>query len=676
MKPEFLLIVSAFLLVFASRPVEAAEPGYQVVVDRAKAIQIPQATFAGVPLSKALESLEALSKQHDADGIGLAIEFPGASKEDPEVTITLRNLSLFRVLDFVTQSVGYDWTVRDGKVSVFKAVPSASQRFQFERALPADHFAAPSGGSRSRTRSEMLQQVSRSWQRPAVYSLEAPEQEFNTEAYDLIENTGFRSPRAAPLSTFSIDVDTASYANVRRFLDQGKLPPANAVRLEELINYFPYDYDGPPAKEAADPDRATIRDWAEHPFAVNVAVGPAPWSDGNSLVRIGLQGFEIDWEDRPPANLIFLLDVSGSMNSPDKLPLVVDSMRQLTERLDGRDRVAIVVYAGASGLVLPSTTANNQETIRHALEQLRAGGSTNAGEGIELAYAQARQNFIEDGANRVILCTDGDFNVGVTDRGQLIELVREHAGEGVFLTVLGFGGGNLKDSMLEELSNQGNGNYGYIDSKAEARKMFFREISGSLLTIAKDVKIQVEFNPAQVKAYRLIGYENRRLNDEDFNDDTVDAGELGAGHSVTALYEIVPPTSDASIPEVDDLKYQDYTIPEEIADELLTIKLRYKWPDSDESQLLETAVVAREGDFASMPDDFRFAAAVAGWGMLLRDSEFKGAADLDWVKATAESALSHDSGGFRSGFLELVDQSGPLLAARENASENNEKGKP
>ena len=471
---------------------------------------------------------------------------------------------------------------------------------------------------------------------------------FTREAYDHITENEFKNPVDHPLSTFSIDVDTASYANVRRFLNGGRLPPPDAVRVEELINYFPYDYAGPDS---------------ETPFAVHVDAASAPWKPEHRLVRIGLQGETVDLSERPDANLVFLIDVSGSMSSSNKLELVQRSMNLLVEQMEGRDRIAVVVYAGASGLALPSTTANNQETIKHAINNLQSGGSTNGGAGIELAYSVARQHFIEGGINRVILCTDGDFNVGTTDRGSLSRLIEEKAKTGVFFSVLGFGMGNYQDATMEELSNKGNGNYGYVDSIREARKVFVDQMLGTLMTIAKDVKIQVEFNPALVGAYRLIGYENRMLAKEDFNDDTKDAGEIGAGHSVTALYEIVPAGLAANTtPSVDPLKYQNPAVRQTAvrSDELLTVKLRYKQPDADDSQLIEKPFVDPGAAFAAASDDFRFAASVAAFGMLLRNSRYTEAMTLDEALDLARQAKARDPGGLRSEFIELIEKARQL----------------
>ncbi len=405
----------------------------------------------------------------------------------------------------------------------------------------------------------------------------------NTEDYDPIDENAFKDARLNPLSTFSIDVDTASYSNVRRFLELGQRPPVAAVRTEEFINYFDYDYPEPRG---------------EHPFSVVAEVAPCPWKPEHRLVHIGVQGRSIPEDEIPPRNLVFLLDVSGSMNQLNKLPLLQASMRLLTGQLDAQDRVAIVVYAGAAGLVLPATPGSQKGTIRRAIDRLRAGGSTAGSQGIELAYQVASESFIEGGINRVVLATDGDFNVGVSSRGGLEELIEDKRDSGVFLTVLGFGMGNLKDATMELLADKGNGNYAYIDSHQEAEKVLVREVGATLVTIAKDVKTQVEFNPAKVAAYRLVGYENRMLAAEDFNDDKKDAGELGAGHTVTALYEVVPVGVDFDRSSVDALKYQEARDSSLSAggDELLTIKLRYKEPDAGKSTRLELARASRGDD--------------------------------------------------------------------------------
>jgi len=468
-----------------------------------------------------------------------------------------------------------------------------------------------------------------------------PAGEFNTESYDRIYENPFLLVRQRPLSTFSIDVDTASYANVRRFLGNGSLPPRGAVRIEELVNYFDYDY--PP------PD-------GEVPFSVNVEVAGCPWNAEHRLTRIGLKGEVLEQEERPAANLVFLLDVSGSMNHANKLPLLKSAMKMLVNNLSQRDRVAIAVYASASGLVLPSTSCENKDVIVAALDQLQAGGSTAGGAGIQLAYAVAEQNFIPEHVNRVILCTDGDFNVGTTNQSELTRLIEEKAQTGVFLTVLGFGMGNYKDSRLEKLADKGNGNYGYIDTILEAQKMLVDQLAGTLVTIAKDVKIQIDFNPARVGAYRLIGYENRLLRDEDFKDDTKDAGEIGAGHTVTALYELIPAGREGDLLKVDPSKYQQPTelSPAAESDEILTVRLRFKQPDVATSKELSFPVSDADEPAAEASPDFQFAAAVACYGMLLRQSEHRGQSTFDLALELANAGKGDDPSGYRAEFVQLV----------------------
>ncbi len=471
----------------------------------------------------------------------------------------------------------------------------------------------------------------------------------NTESYGYSNDNVFLRVADEPLSTFSIDVDTASYANVRRFVTQKVRPPVSAVRIEELVNYFPYDYR-PPTGEV--------------PFAASLEVAAAPWASGHRLVRVGLKGREVSDAQRPSANLVFLLDVSGSMRQANKLPLVKQSLRLLVEKLRPDDRVAIAVYAGASGLALPSTPVSRKGEIMEAIEWLDAGGSTNGAMGIHLAYDIAKANFIAGGVNRVILATDGDFNVGPTSEGELVRLIEDKAKSGVFLSVLGFGMGNLKDSTLEQLADKGNGNYAYIDTLAEARKTLVEQVGGTLMTIAKDVKIQVEFNPARVQAYRLIGYENRLLAKEDFNNDKVDAGEIGAGHTVTALYEVVPAGVDIAqtVPAVDGLKYQAVAkIQTGSAQELLTVKVRYKEPAGDVSSKLEFPLVDTGAGFADASPDFKFAAAVAGFGMVLRDSPHKNGLTLAQVADWGRAGLGQDSRGYRAEFLTLVGEAEGLL---------------
>ncbi len=468
-------------------------------------------------------------------------------------------------------------------------------------------------------------------------------EDFNTEDYAHISENPFRLASENPLSTFSIDVDAASYTNIRRFIQgQGQKPPADAVRIEEMVNYFVYEYPQPEG---------------DHPFAVVTEVGAAPWNTDHRLVHIGLQGKAIDAANRPASNLVFLLDVSGSMHSPDKLPLLKQAFSLLVNELGEEDRVAIVVYAGAAGLVLPSTPGSQRDAILDAIASLEAGGSTAGAAGIQLAYQVAQEHFVEGGNNRVILATDGDFNVGVSSDSELIRLIEEKREQGTFLTVLGFGTGNLKDNKMEQIANHGNGNYYYLDGELEAKKVLVNELGGTLFTIAKDVKIQVEFNPLHVASYRLIGYENRLLANEDFADDTKDAGELGAGHTVTALYEIIPvgAESDTDVRSQGDLKYQDHTTnaTARASGELLTVKLRYKQPDGDTSQLIERPVLASAA--WEPTDDFYFSAAVAAFGMILRDSEHRGEATVDQVLALAKDALGDDPGGYRASFVDLVE---------------------
>ncbi|HEU4694727.1 MAG TPA: VWA domain-containing protein [Vicinamibacterales bacterium] len=472
--------------------------------------------------------------------------------------------------------------------------------------------------------------------------------EFNTEAYDKIDEHDFKRVADDPVSTFSIDVDTASYSNVRRFLNAGTLPPVDAVRIEELVNYFRFAY--PNAEDGA-------------PFSVTTDVAPCPWNPRHRLALIGLQARALEAGRTPPRNLVFLLDVSGSMDSPDKLPLVKSAMRMLTDTLTPEDRVAIVVYAGASGLALPSTPGSRKADIQHAISELQPGGSTNGAEGIELAYDIASRNFVKGGINRVILATDGDFNVGVTSEGELVRLIEEKRAKGVFLSVLGVGTGNVKDSTMEKLADKGNGNYAYLDSLHEARRVLVAEAGATLVTVAKDVKIQVEFNPRAVGGYRLIGYENRALQHQDFNDDRKDAGEIGAGHSVTALYEIVPPGEPVDGGTTAPLKYQDQPKPNaaSTSNELMTVSLRYKQPDGDTSRLMSVAV--RDGG-TELTGNLGFASAVAEFGMLLRKSEYKGQATWASAQELARRFRGNDPDGYRAEFIRLVDLAASLDATR------------
>ncbi len=480
----------------------------------------------------------------------------------------------------------------------------------------------------------------------------ADRQPASTEQYARFADNPFLTVGEQPLSTFSIDVDTASYANVRRFLSAGRRPPRDAVRIEELVNYFRYDYPQPKETE---------------PFSVTLEAAGCPWRPGHRLVRIGLQGRDVNRDTRPAGNLVFLVDVSGSMNQPNKLPLVKQALTMLVEELSENDHVAIVTYAGNAGLVLPSTSGDQKERIRAAIGGLQAGGSTHGSAGITLAYEQAAERFIERGANRVILCTDGDLNVGITSNEALVDLITKQAKGGTFLTVLGFGDGNLQDEKLEKIANHGNGVYAVIDGVREARKVLVEQLTGSTITIAKDVKIQVEFNPTQVASYRLLGYENRILAAEDFRDDKKDAGEIGAGHTVTALYEIVLVGEEAAAAVgrgAEPLKYQAAPAPAPpvakpaldgpASRELLTVKLRWKQPEGDTSTLREVPLAEKGGAFDAASADLRFAAAVAAFGMILRDSAHKGTATLPFAAELAGSALGRDEGGYRAEFLDLV----------------------
>jgi len=476
---------------------------------------------------------------------------------------------------------------------------------------------------------------------------------FNTEEYDVITENPFLKSIENPLSTFSIDVDAGSYSNVRRFLQQGQLPPAGAVRIEELINYFHYEYPQPSNND---------------PFSINTEVGASSWNPEHQLVMIGLQGKKIPVENLPASNLVFLIDVSGSMMEPEKLPLVQRSMKLLVDQLREKDRVSLVVYAGNAGLVLPPTPGSEKIKIKNAIDALEAGGSTAGGEGIRLAYKVAKQNFIPNGNNRVILCTDGDFNIGPSSDSELFEIIDKAKKTGVFLTVLGYGMGNYKDSKMEKLADKGNGNHAYIDNEMEAKKVLVNEFGGTLFTIAKDVKLQIEFNPAKVQAYRLIGYENRILNKEDFNDDKKDAGELGSGHTVTAIYEVIPVgVKDEFSQSVDPLKYQKQlnSVVKNTSDELMTIKFRYKKPDGDTSKLIVHSVTAMQSA-GPRSNNFQFVSAVAEYGMLLRNSSFKQNASFDQAYLLAKNAIGADKEGYRKEFLQLLGTAGKLTRVKTN----------
>lgn len=532
------------------------------------------------------------------------------------------------------------------------SIPEEPARMMAEIMIPPSASAPMGGGDmRARARRSAAKALANQgvWNQlsvdaapgPSMSMDAAPAPEFNTENYHRIYENPFLAVQQNPLSTFSIDVDAASYSNMRRFLTDSEMPPRDAVRIEEMINYFNYDYPQPTGNR---------------PFSITTEVAAAPWQPEHRLVHIGLQGKSMPAETLPPSNLVFLMDVSGSMGMPDKMPLLKSAFRLLTDHLRPQDRVAIVVYAGAAGVVLPPTAGSDKAVILEAINRLDAGGSTAGGEGIELAYDLARRHFINKGNNRVILATDGDFNVGISSEAGLVRMIEEKRKDGIFLTVLGFGSGNLQDAMMEQLADKGNGNYAYIDNIMEARKVLVQEMGGTLFTIAKDVKIQVEFNPTHVQVYRLIGYENRLLASEDFNDDRKDAGELGAGHTVTALYEIIPPGVEFAQASVDSLKYQKPSSgTSSDSPEMLTVKLRFKAPDGDVSRLMQQALVDRDGTFAASSENFRFTAAVAEFGMLLRDSQHKGVASFDQVLDNARKAIGQDNEGYRAEFIRLAE---------------------
>ena len=484
----------------------------------------------------------------------------------------------------------------------------------------------------------------------AMYDMDA---RMNTEEYGRIQENGFKSVADAPLSTFSIDVDPASYSNMRRFINRGELPPADAIRTEELVNYFSYDYPKPTGND---------------PVKITVEAGTCSWNTAHRLVRIGLKAKEIPTEQLPASNLVFLIDVSGSMWGANRLDLVKSSLKLLVNNLRNKDKVAIVTYAGSAGVKLEATSGGDKQKIREAIDELTASGSTAGGAGIHLAYQIAKKNFISDGNNRIILCSDGDFNVGVSSAEGLEQLIEKERKSGVHLTVLGYGMGNYKDKKIQVLAEKGNGNHAYIDNLQEANRVLVGEFGATLHTVAKDVKLQVEFNPSQVQAYRLIGYESRLLKDEDFNNDAKDAGDMGAGHTVTAFYEVIPAgVKNEYVGKVDDLKYQKkekMTLKPTGSDELLTVKLRYKASDKDVSRKMELPFVDNKGD--SVSSDFRFASAVAMFGQLLRDSDFKGTADYDKVIKLAKQGLNNDERGYRREIIRLVEAAKGLEKTSKN----------
>ena len=561
----------------------------------------------------------------------------------------------------VSRSAMADTDKQAAPVDVIAAAPSPGQPIADEAAMSAMDMgmaesaplalnnslavAEPRALSRSRAMKKSKTRTVES--DDMFFERKVPKRHFqpNRETYAAISENPLRDPMQEPLSTFSVDVDTASYANVRRFLNSGRRPPENAVRIEELINYFSYDDPAPTGDD---------------PFAVSLEAAASPWHADRLVVRIGLKAKDIDRGERPAGNLVFLVDVSGSMSAANKLPLVKQSLKMLVRELSANDRISLVTYAGNAGLKLPPTSGDDKETILEAIDSLSSGGSTHGSAGIELAYEQAMETFVEGGANRVLLATDGDLNVGMTSDDALESLIRRKAKSGVFLTVLGFGEGNLQDAKMERIADNGNGLYAYIDGLREARKVLVEQLTGSTITVAKDVKLQVEFNPATVANYRLIGYENRVMAAEDFRDDTKDAGEIGAGHSVTALYEIVP-RGVAPGRGAEPLKYQQQPEPPvlkgadgEPSDDLLTVKLRWKQPEGSVSTLKEFSLADRGGAFEEASDDLRFASAVASFGMLLRGSKESGEITYKKVGQIAGEALGADPGSYRAEFTDLV----------------------
>ncbi|MGH7554998.1 MAG: YfbK domain-containing protein [Longimicrobiales bacterium] len=576
----------------------------------------------GSPVAGALVHVAPWNVGAQTDRAGQYAIAIGAARHGERATVTVQSIGYAnesREVQIQTDTVRTDFQLKTVSIQLEEVVVSAGRA---DRARVIGAAAMMPG---------MLRQ---DWRR-------GDPRDFNTESYATIDENPFLAVTANPLSTFSIDVDRASYANVRRFIRDGKLPPKDAVRIEELINYFPYD---DPAPEG------------DAPFAVRTELAPAPWRPAHKLLRIALKAKAIEESEQPPGNFVFLIDVSGSMAPPNKLPLLKQAFGLLVNELRPVDRVAMVVYAGSAGLVLESTTGDRKEEILAAIERLEAGGSTAGGEGLRLAYDVAQRNHIRGGNNRVILATDGDFNVGESSDAAMTRLVEEKRQQGAFLTVLGFGTGNLKDSKMEALADKGNGSYAYVDDITEARKVLVQEMGGTLFTVAKDVKLQVEFNPRRVRAYRLIGYENRLLAAEDFKDDRKDAGELGAGHSVTALYEIVPAgvQSEVEVRTPDSLRYQTSPSANNTSGgrELAYVKLRYKAPDGDRSAQLEYPVADR-GTRATT--ELTFSAAVAAFGMVLRDSPHRGTATLESVAALASDGLGEDSGGHRAAFIALVE---------------------
>jgi Ca-activated chloride channel family protein len=628
------------------------------------AIQPAQSLANGIPGGQGLEAGETVALNLSMAGVS----YNGLTTDLEAMSAATKPATTFTIIDtdssqgFRSGSGGSLVVITDGlsvsdplatlpslRPSVAPSIPNPSVSWGgdgFNIQPKSVQFALSDGGDHS----DYVLPKREQREAKELEELAALAKQPTTASYPRYLENAFTPVAQEPLSTFSIDVDTASYANVRRFLNSGQLPPRDAVRIEEMLNYFAYRYPQPKG---------------DAPFSANLESAVCPWQPQHRLVRVALKGRELAQDKRPPSNFVFLIDVSGSMQPAERLPLIKQGLRMLVKRMNAGDRVALVVYASSSGMVLASTSCEQKEKILEAIERLEAGGSTNGGEGIQRAYDVAAENFIKGGVNRVILCTDGDFNVGITDQGQLLKMIEQKAKGGVFLTTLGVGTDNLQDSLMQRLADKGNGNYHYLDSVEEAHKVLVEQMNSTLVTIAKDVKIQIEFNPAQVSAYRLVGYEKRLLRKEDFNNDKKDAGEIGAGHTVTALYEVVP-AGVALTQAVDNLKYQPaaaakperYTTSD--SKEMLTLKLRYKQPEGDTSKLLEFPFTDTGASYSRASADFKFASAVAAFGMILKDSAYKGSARLDTILELAEEAKGEDKEGYRAEFIQLVKKARSL----------------
>ena len=652
-RPGALLALCAASTLFVHSPADARRLESTVIVGRVSAGGRPvQDVFVSVAGRQA-------GTRSASDG-RYALTVARTSSRD-RVTVLARHTGYEpwqRAVDLRGDTVRVDIALTAASNALVDEVVASGAQARRERQR-SDPAAAERPIARAESRKQDASAITGATPAPAVTSqtriagdgrrvpsgIRRPREPWNTEAYERIDENPFRPVSVAPLSTFSVDVDRASYANVRRFLNQGTLPPKDAVRIEELVNYFPYGDATPAARDV--------------PLRITTELAAAPWNPSHDLLRIALRAREVDMRRAPPANLVFLVDVSGSMQGPSRLPLVKQSLALLVNELREEDHVAIVVYAGAAGLALPSTSGGDKQRILAALEGLEAGGSTAGGAGLRLAYDVVRKHFVRGGNNRVVLCTDGDFNVGASSDGALVELIEQRRTEGAFLTTLGFGMGNYKDAKMEKLADAGNGNYGYIDDLLEARKMLVQEMGGTLLTVAKDVKLQVEFNPARVRAYRLLGYEDRLLRDEDFANDAKDAGDVGAGHTVTALYEIVRTDAplDVPLPETGALRYQRPPAVHAPTDELLHVAMRYKDPDGAVSKLVTHPVSARR---RAPSESMRFASAVAGFGMLLRGSPHAGSLSWPRVVELARGARGDDRDGYRADFIRLAELASEL----------------